>query len=56
MGLRRWYMGMSRSKRVILICFLIWVVQAVPKWGFVILADGEVAGDIMRYVITPKIP
>jgi hypothetical protein len=45
---------LSRGKKVILIVFLIWFAQAVPKWTAAITADGELAGRIMKVFVTPR--
>ena len=46
--------AISRGKKIVLIVFLIWVIQAIPKWTAVILADGETSAAIMTYFITPR--
>jgi len=48
------YRRLPRSKKVILIVFLIWFAQAVPKWTAAITADGELAGRIMKVFVTPR--
>ncbi len=53
---RRWsdsYCRLPTSKKVILLLFLVWLVQALPKWGFALLADGERAALVMRMFIVP---
>lgn len=37
-----------------LITFLLWLVQAIPKWAFVLMGDGEATGDLLRMFITPR--
>ena len=49
-----WYMKLSLGKKVIITSFLLWLLQAIPKWGFVLLGDGEIAASIMRLLITPR--
>ena len=49
-----WYLHMPTSKKLILVSFLVWVLQAIPKWGFVIFGDGEMAAEIMTAFITPR--
>jgi len=49
-----WWKNLSPPKKVILISFLIWLVQAIPKWTFVIMGDGEATGDFLRLFITPR--
>lgn len=44
---------LSTSKKVILIVFIIWFIQALPKWTVAITADGELSAKIMRVFITP---
>ncbi len=48
------YRRLSTSKKVILIVFLIWLAQALPKWTAAIGADDELSADIMRLFITPR--
>ena len=52
-GLRQRYQRLSTSKKVILIVFIIWFVQALPKWTVALTADGELSSKIMRVFITP---
>ena len=44
-GLYQRYKSLSTSKKVILIVFLIWLVQALPKWTAAITADGELSAN-----------
>ena len=53
-GLYRRYKTLSTSKKVILLVFLIWLIQALPKWVVVIVADGETSAKIMRFFYTPR--
>lgn len=46
--------AMSRGKKIVLAVFVIWVVQAVPKWTAAIVADGEMSARIMTFFITPR--
>ena len=48
------YQKLTTSKKVILIVFLIWLAQALPKWTAAIGADDEMSADIMRIFITPR--
>ena len=48
------YRRLSRSHRFILIVFLIWLAQALPKWTVAITADGELSATIMRVFVTPR--
>ena len=52
-GLCQRYKRLATSKKVILIVFIIWFVQALPKWTAAISADGELSAKIMRVFITP---
>jgi len=49
-----WYIRLSLGKKIIIISFILWLLQAIPKWGFVLFGDGEVAKNIMTIFITPK--
>ena len=53
MSLHERYKRLSTSKKVILIVFVIWFIQALPKWTVAITADGELSAKIMRIFITP---
>jgi hypothetical protein len=53
-GLRAWFNKLSTSKKVILIVFLIWLAQAIPKWTAAITADDELSARIMKVFITPR--
>jgi hypothetical protein len=53
-GIRDRYRALSRGKKIIVVVFLIWAVQAAPKWTAAILADGESAEAIMTMFITPR--
>ncbi len=53
-SLYRWYKRLSAGKKVILIVFIIWLIQAVPKWTLAIMADGETSAKIMRFFYTPR--
>jgi hypothetical protein len=49
-----WFKKMSTGKKVILIVFIIWLIQAIPKWTVAITADGELSAKIMKIFITPR--
>ncbi len=49
-----WFCRLSTSKKVIIIVFVIWAIQAVPKWTLAITADGELSSKIMMMFITPR--
>jgi len=44
----------SRGKKIILVVFLIWLAQALPKWTAAITADGELSAKIMKMFVTPR--
>lgn len=46
--------AMSRGRKIVLIVFIIWAVQAIPKWTAAIVADGETSAAIMTFFITPR--
>lgn len=46
--------SMSRGKRIILTVFVIWAIQAIPKWTAAIVADGETSAAIMTFFVTPR--
>lgn len=48
------FAAMSRGRKIVLIVFIIWAVQAVPKWTAAIVADGETSAAIMKFFITPR--
>ena len=45
---------MSRGRKIVLVVFIIWAIQAIPKWTAAILADGETSAAIMTFFITPR--
>lgn len=53
-GLCERFRKLPKSKKVILIVFLIWLAQALPKWTAAITADGEMSARIMKIFITPR--
>ncbi|MGV6859386.1 MAG: hypothetical protein ACWA5X_10460 [bacterium] len=48
------YRNLSTSKKAIVTVFLIWLVQAVPKWSAAIFAGGETSSAIMQMFIEPR--
>lgn len=46
--------AMSRGRKIILVVFIIWAIQAIPKWTAAIVADGETSAAIMTFFITPR--
>ncbi len=54
-GLYARYKQLPTSNKVILIVFMIWLAQALPKWTVAIIADGEMSAKIMKIFITPRI-
>jgi hypothetical protein len=53
-GFCLWFSSLPIGKKVILIVFLIWLIQAVPKWSVAIMADGEMSANIVKFFITPQ--
>jgi len=53
-GLYRRFKKLPKSKKVILVVFLIWLAQALPKWTAAITADGELSAKIMKVFVTPR--
>ena len=45
---------LPKSKKIILVVFLIWLAQALPKWTAAITADGELSAKIMKVFVTPR--
>jgi hypothetical protein len=54
LGLYDRFRRLPKSKKVILIVFLIWLAQALPKWTAAITADGELSARIMKVFVTPR--
>jgi hypothetical protein len=48
------FAAMSRGRKIVLIVFIIWAVQAIPKWTAAIVADGETSAAIMKVFVTPR--
>jgi len=46
--------AMSRGRKIVLVVFIIWAVQAIPKWTAAIVADGETSAAIMTFFVTPR--
>jgi len=46
--------AMSRGRKIVLVVFIIWAIQAVPKWTVAIVGDGETSAAIMKMFITPR--
>jgi hypothetical protein len=53
-GLYARFRKLPKGKKVILVVFLIWLVQALPKWTAAITADGEMSARIMKVFVTPR--
>jgi hypothetical protein len=53
-GLYARFTRLPTSKKVILVVFVIWLAQAVPKWTAAITADGELSARIMKVFVTPR--
>ena len=48
------YQQLSPSRKFIVAVFVIWLVQALPKWTAAVTADGEMSAQIMKVFITPR--
>jgi len=46
--------ALSRGKKLVLFIFIVWAVQAVPKWTAAIAADDETSAKIVSYFIRSK--
>ena len=46
--------ALSRGRKIVLVVFIVWALQAVPKWTVAILADGETSAAIMRLFLEPR--
>lgn len=44
----------TRGRKLVLIVFLIWAAQAIPKWSAAIMADGETSAKIIGIFVTPS--
>lgn len=53
-SLRERFRRLPRGKKVILVVFLIWAAQAIPKWSAAILANDETSAKIMKVFVKPK--
>ena len=53
-GLYERFKRLPKSKKVILLVFVIWLAQALPKWTAAITADGELSAKIMKVFVTPR--
>lgn len=49
------YSQLSTSKKVIVIVFTIWLIQAIPKWSAAIFLGDEFSASIMRVFIDPRV-
>lgn len=45
--------SIKRGKKLVLLVFLIWAAQAIPKWSAAIMADDEQSSKIIGLFITP---
>lgn len=45
---------MSRGKKIVFVVFVIWAVQAVPKWTAAVVGDNETSAAIVTFFITPR--
>lgn len=48
------FAAMSRGRKIVLVVFIIWAIQAIPKWTAAIVADGETSAAIMKVFVTPR--
>ncbi|RMG36069.1 MAG: hypothetical protein D6720_05765 [Gammaproteobacteria bacterium] len=48
------FQDMSRGRKIVLVVFLIWAAQAVPKWTAAIVGDGETSAAIMTFFFEPR--
>ena len=46
--------SISRGKKIVLVIFVIWAIQAIPKWTAAIVGDGETSAAIMKIFVTPR--
>ena len=46
--------AISRGKKIVLVVFIIWAIQAIPKWTVAIVGDGETSAAIMKIFVTPR--
>lgn len=53
-GLMDWFRQLPIGKKAVLVIFLIWFAQAVPKWSAAIFASDEFSAEIMKVFITPR--
>ncbi len=53
-SLQERFRNCPRGKKIILVIFLIWLAQALPKWTAAIAADGELSARIMKMFVTPR--
>ena len=43
------FQAMSRGRKIVLVVFVIWAIQAIPKW-----TAAETSAKIMRMFVTPR--
>ena len=48
------FQAMSRGRKIVLVVFIIWAIQAIPKWTAAVIGDGETSAAIMRVFVTPR--
>ena len=53
-GLWGRYQRLRPSQRFLVAVFIIWFIQALPKWTFAITADGQMSAQIMKIFVTPR--
>ncbi|MCP4077079.1 MAG: hypothetical protein GY744_12960 [Gammaproteobacteria bacterium] len=54
-SLQSYYQQLSKSRKFVIFVFLVWLIQAIPKWSVAITADGELSAEIMKIFITPRV-
>ncbi len=53
-GLWARYQRLSPGRKFIIVVFMIWLAQALPKWTAAVTADGEMSAQIMKLFVTPR--
>ncbi len=53
-GMWERYQRMPRGRKILLTVFMIWLIQAVPKWAVAVTADGHTSAQIMKLFVTPR--
>jgi hypothetical protein len=53
-GLWGRYQQMRPSHKFLVTVFIIWLLQALPKWTVAVTADGQLSAQIMKVFVTPR--